>query len=330
MFVGTSDKPLRLLQKEFPDLHFIRMKGYDITYPANSGMTMHMLLSAPRIISRINKEHKLLQKIIEKHNIHGVISDNRYGLYSEKVPTAFLTHQLFIKAPLGEKFIRGKTENYISKYTECWIPDFEGENNLSGDLSHGEKIPPNTKYIGPLSRFNKPDPDETKKNKYDIMAVLSGPEPQRSILESIILEQFKKTRLRCLVVRGLTDEKLEFLVAENIEVLPHLETNRMLEEMMKSELIITRSGYTSIMDLTRLGKNAVLIPTPGQTEQEYLAAYHKNQGHFFSMNQQEFNIQQAINKSMDYEGFLVENDGKLLKETISEFLKKTGDFNKSD
>lgn len=217
VFVAASDKPLRLLQQEFPDLNFIRIPGYDIRYSKGKNMIWQMAASSPKIWLKIKQENSLLKKLIKRYKLDGIISDNRYGLWSEDIPSVIITHQLFIQSAIAQRLLHKITQNHLSKFDEVWVPDFEGDNNLSGKLSHGKEIPKNVIYIGPLSRFYGRELSN-QEYKYDLMGIFSGPEPQRSILEAGIIEQIKKINIKALIVRGLADQKQEFLLSENIEV----------------------------------------------------------------------------------------------------------------
>lgn len=298
VIIAADKGPLALLKKEFPDLPTIVFPGYNIHYPTNgNSMILKILLRIPNILQEIKKEHAILDKIIPQYQIDIVISDNRYGAWSNKIPSIFITHQLFIKAPFGEYFLAKITQKYIHKFSSCWIPDYEQKPYLSGALSH--KITPNKshyKFIGPLSRFSnhlllKEKGSDLK--KYDVMVIISGPEPQRSIFEKKILDQLQKTPLKMIIVRGLPDDKTKSKNS-SLKIVNHLKTDDFLTTMQKSDLIIARSGYSTIMDLILLGKKAILIPTPGQTEQEYLAEYHSKEGNFYTQKQKELNLEKAF------------------------------------
>ena len=178
--IGADGRPLQLLQKEFSALEFVVMPGYNISYPKDGSMVLKMAIQIPKILTGIKHEHELLKKIIKEKKIDAVISDNRFGLWSGEVPCVFITHQLMVKSPFGEKIIHQLNKNYISKYSECWVPDHSGENNLSGDLSHKFSLPKNVKFIGALSRFTN---EFILQKKYDLLIILSGPESQRTVFE---------------------------------------------------------------------------------------------------------------------------------------------------
>jgi uncharacterized protein (TIGR00661 family) len=316
VIIAANGGPFELLKKEFPYLEFIRLKGYEINYPNNDSMILKMLFSIPKILQGIKAEHKALKKIIHKKKIDVVISDNRFGLWNKESKNIFITHQLMIKAPFAEKLLHRINLKYIKKFDECWIPDIKGEKNLSGDLSHKYKLPENAFFIGTLSRFNLQS--ETKDlpvtDQYDIMAIISGPEPQRGIFEKLISESLYQSGLKALIVCGKTDEEQKEETKGNLEIVNHLKADKMQRAILNSKIIIARSGYSTLMDLTTLCKKAVFIPTPGQTEQEYLAERLMQKKIIFYQKQSEFNLQNILEEAENYSGFkLIESTSELEK-----------------
>ncbi len=296
VIIGSSGHPEALLKKQFPQLQIIPLKGYDIEYTKNGSMITKMLTQLPKIKKAIDLEHFWLEQIIDKYAIDMVVSDNRYGLWNKKVRSVLMTHQLFIKAPTGEWLLEKIVKKYLDNFDEIWIPDVEGKDNLSGDLSHKKSLPENYKFIGVLSRFSlysrahKQLPEE-----YDFITILSGPEPQRSIFEKIILKQLESNSLKGVLVRGLPNDNSELKIDNSeLKVINHLETEEILQYIQKSKVVICRSGYSSIMDLSVLDKKAILVPTPGQTEQEYLAQFHQENGHFYTQKQSEFDLKLGL------------------------------------
>ncbi len=305
VIIGADKAPSLFLQEHFPNLESIVIASPKIEYPKNSSMGLKMLASSPKILRGIYKEHLLLKKIIKEHKIDIVISDNRYGLWSKKTHNIFITHQLWIKSPkklrFTEPLINKINHWFINKYDECWVPDFESDENIAGELSHPQKKPKNVKYIGILSRF-KPDILKTMKDlekpvrvqtSYDILVILSGPEPQRTIFENILIEQITKTDYKTLIVQGRpgSQSKASF---NNIQFINHLGSFELNYLIIKTNIIICRSGYSGIMDLVTLNKSAILVPTPGQTEQEYLATYLGNKNWFYTVSQSRFELEKAV------------------------------------
>lgn len=325
VIIGADKQPLAFLLDEFPGLDYVKVPGFDISYPKKGNMALKMALSSPQIFAGIRKEHRELQSIISACKIDGVISDNRYGLWSKKVPSVFVTHQLFIQTPLLIRdFILRLNLNYINKFDECWIPDFAGENNLSGDLSHKKDLPGSFHFIGPLSRFNTNDINvkEIENERYDILVLLSGPEPQRTILEQKIIEQLKSTDYNCIILKGKPNESENNQLSHSIKVRSHLNTNELIKLIRNSKLIISRPGYSTLMDLAILGKPAILIPTPGQTEQEYLADYYHLRKVYFSMAQRDFDLALAIEKNQEFTGQKLKFEELMLKKRIKSFIAK--------
>jgi uncharacterized protein (TIGR00661 family) len=299
VIIGSDGEIRTLLTKEFPQLKHISLKGYQIKYSSFLPIWVVILLQVPKIIFRIISEHHWLKKVIEVENIDAIISDNRFGLWNRKIKSVYITHQILIKAPLWfrwiELILHRLHKFFITKYTICWIPDYEGEKNLSGDLSHRYHIY-NAVYIGPLSRFSYSIPNNYK---YEVAAILSGPEPHRSSFEKIITKQLKAHSIKSILVKGRPEEAGTD-VNGTLESVAYLSSSELQNVIAESKLVICRAGYSSIMDLARLKKNAVLVPTPGQTEQEYLANELMNKGIFYSVAQKKFELQRATSHSQKY------------------------------
>ncbi|MBK8609498.1 MAG: glycosyl transferase family 28 [Chitinophagaceae bacterium] len=295
VIVAASGAGKILLEKEFPNLTFISLKGYNVKYSQKkSWMPVKLLLQIPKLLLRINAERSWLKKMIIRYRIDAVISDNRPGLSCPNIPCVYITHQLQIKTGMYfTEYLAQKIHyHYINKFFTCWVPDAEGEANLAGELSH-PKTMPNCPviYLGPLSRFEK---TATAQN-YDLCILLSGPEPQRSLFEKMILTQLQHFSGSAILLRGLPGNNPDLKPGlNNLEVKNHLTTEALGQVLQQSAIIICRSGYTSIMDLLKLEKKAVLVPTPGQTEQEYLCRYLHGMHLFYGIEQENFSLEQAI------------------------------------
>jgi hypothetical protein len=230
-----------------------------------------------------------------RHRWDLVISDNRYGFTHPGVPSAILTHQLGVISGLGKEadgLLRRFLYGYIDRFSQCWVPDLPGESNLAGVLSHPGRLPKApTRYLGLLSRFDPhPDPIPT-----DLLILLSGPEPQRSLLEAMIIAQLGEGSGKVTLVRGLPSGGAGLALPRNVEMHHHLPAFELARRIAGARKIICRPGYSTLMDLLRLGKSAVLVPTPGQTEQEYLAYSLAPKGWFAQMLQDDrFSVNDAI------------------------------------
>ena len=324
VLLASDGVALDILKKEFPNLPAFELPAYAVRYTFQN-MVLSMALQMPKILRGVWQEYFWLKRFVKTHDIDIVISDNRYGMFNKKVESIFMTHQVNIKAPFS--FVVNAINFYfIKKFDTCWIPDFENEPNLAGSLSHSGMVNKlRVQYLGILSRMKYFEIEK----KYKAIVVLSGPEPQRTFLEKIILIQLKKhseqqnfTQKPFILVRGVTQGKDLNFKYENIEIYNYLTTKDLNIKILESEIMITRSGYSTIMDLVNLGVQAILIPTPGQTEQQYLADTLKNNGLFFAQNQTDFNLESALQLVETYTGFgklFTKNDS--LPEIINELLK---------
>lgn len=317
---GAQEK---LLSAEFPQLPFLQLKGYRVKYPKTTfGMLWSMIRQYAKITRAINYEHQWLNEAVEQYHFDAVISDNRYGLYHSSIPCIFITHQLYIKSPLGkwsEKLLQRKNYSYIKRFTACWVPDNKDEINLAGELSHPQKMPliP-TNYIGILSRFSK---NEIQEINDHLLIILSGPEPQRSLLENKIVDEASRYAGTATIVRGLPDGKQIIPSTQIIQCYNHLSADELNNEMQKAEYVIARSGYSTVMDVAALSKKSILIPTPGQTEQEYLAKSLSEKNFAPFIIQKNFTIANALEKakSYAYKNLNIENATGLLS-VIANFV----------
>jgi uncharacterized protein (TIGR00661 family) len=322
VFLAGEGSTKSLLQKEFPQLKFLPLEGYRITYTKNKlTLPFSIIAQVPKIISAIKKEQQWLQNIVEKYAIDAVISDNRYGLHHPHIPSVFLTHQLNIKTSLGkwaDAVLQNINYKYINQFSECWVPDAEGENNLAGELSHPAKIPAKSlKYIGPLSRFTS----STVEKKKHILMLLSGPEPQRSILESLLLNQLKNFDQPVIFVRGLPGQDEEIKVSGNVTIYNHLPAKELEEKISEAFFVISRSGYSTVMDVMALQKKSILIATPGQPEQKYLSKHLMEKNFALCIPQKKFVLKTALNLAATFDYRFPNFNNNKLDETIGQFVR---------
>jgi uncharacterized protein (TIGR00661 family) len=320
VFIGSSGGALILLRNEFPGLKIFELAPYAPIYSASSSLVWKLAQQSLKFIRIVNREHKQTEEIVSKENIDLVISDNRYGCWSHKAKSIFITHQVNILLPPEVKWLEGIINYFnhyqIKNFSSCWIPDQKGDDNLTGRLSETSEL--TIKYIGTLSRFiNR---NNNQKQEVDVLVVLSGPEPQRSILENSLVQKLQSIDKSVWIVRGIPGDSGK-RVEGNISIVDFLNTAELQNLVEQSNLIIARSGYTTIMDLEVLGGSVVFVPTPGQSEQEYLADRLKKKGIAFFMKQDEFDIGIAIKESKRYAGFQKkENNQMLLQQAISNLI----------
>lgn len=295
---------LKLLQKRFPLLRTVALPGYNVSYSRSASQVLSTLFQMPRLLRVIAAEHSVVNDLVEKERFDGIISDNRYGIHHDSVPSVIVTHQLKLMMPRSMKMLEPAVmkmlHRYVNRFDQCWIPDASGEQNLSGVLSHNVELKIPKVFIGPLSRFEN---FAQRDVDYDLLVVLSGPEPQRTLLQQKIIKQLLPTNLKIALVEGtLTNEKQRSL-RENFEVFGYADENELAQLIARSKNILARSGYSTVMDLCKLQRNALLIPTPGQTEQEYLAQHLSKQGWNKTATQQNLNVIKLLNETHPQNNF---------------------------
>jgi hypothetical protein len=288
VIIAADQTSIDLLRFRFPELEFILFPSLNVKLSNGNHQVFALFQIAVDVILLTKREHQKVKEITRAHNIDIIISDNRYGLYAKGIKSVLITHQLKIifpkpfawAMPLGKWFIR----RYAERFSECWIPDNEKGLRLSGELSNPKKLPKNSKFIGLLSRFQGLDVERSQP-VWDIVGIISGPPPHRENLEVILIELANRLKLKTLIVQGLPEGKHKGRAIGKTILVPHLADGELVKAMCSTKLLICRSGYSSIMDLVTLNIKALLIPTPGQTEQEYLASYLSANSLFYSIYQ---------------------------------------------
>jgi len=313
--IASDGLALNLLTKEFPHLEVIKLPSYEISYSKKGGgLKRKLLYDSPKIVKAINAENRLIDGLIKSTKIEGIISDNRLGVYNKKVPSVYITHQLNVLSGNTTWFSSKLHRRTIKKFDICWVPDVLNEPSLSGKLGHLNKSSLSIEYLGILSRFKKFECDK----KYDLLIILSGPEPQRSIFESNLLEQLNNFHGSALFVRGNVELEQNVEIKGNLTMVNFMKSDELEMAMNQSELIVARSGYTTILDLAKLNKKAFFVPTPGQFEQEYLAEHLDNLGIAPFSKQSKFSFD-LLNKINDYSGFEIEQTSQNYNQLFSLF-----------
>lgn len=312
VIIAAEGAQAHLLRKEFPGIEILPLPGYRVRYSKHRWtLPFRLLLQLPRIRRCIRSEQQWLERVIDERGIQLVVSDNRYGFSSSRIPSVFITHQLTVKAPFAwaERIIQRVLYRYINRFSVCWVPDAAGGDNVAGVLSHPVVMPQvRVKYIGLLSRFVQ-QPEIPK--QYDYCVLLSGPEPQRSLLEEKILDQLSGIHAKVLLVRGKPGNEQSIATPPNVVAVNHLPGDALQQALLQSEYIVCRSGYTTVMELLALHKKAILIPTPGQTEQEYLAEKLHREGLCMYVRQEALDCSRHFSEAKNFA--FVQKDFDLFK-----------------
>lgn len=291
VFLASDGAALRLLKAEFPHLPAFQLPSYHIRY-GTANMVLNIGRQLPRIAYAVRAEQWATERLVREHGIQGIISDNRYGCFSRKAHSVLLSHQLHMRIPsrILEWAANRVLRTGLRKFDALWVPDVSTKPNLSGELSHPALNGFEVQYTGMLTRMqNYPQEPE-----YDVAVVLSGPEPQRTMLEQRLMEQALVLPYKFIFVQGKMKNKEHYYVADHVEVVSYLTSAELNDVLLASNVLVCRSGYSSIMDLAVLGKKALLIPTPGQTEQEYLADYFAGQKTFLVQHQEQIDLEAGL------------------------------------
>lgn len=272
--IGADSHIIDLLQPRFPNVKCFTFKSVSIKFSKGKYQLLALIMIAVKILLLAKREQKVLKQIIKRESITAIISDNRYGLYAKGVKSVLVTHQLspiFPKPfgwmkPFGEMYIK----RHAQRFTECWIPDSENGFRLSGILSERGSSIPNANFVGLMSRFSL-FKSEKSKNGFDLIGIVSGPPPHRLAFEQELINIAQRLSLRTLILQGLPQGKSAARAKGNVTLVPHLPDTQLAKELVSAKYVICRSGYSTIMDLIALQCSAIIVPTPGQTEQEYLA-----------------------------------------------------------
>ena len=289
VILASDGASLDFLRYRFPSLDFIRLPFYQVRYPENDRFFRKLIVQVPGILKAIRRNHRQVNEIVSKYKVTRIICDHRYGLYHSKVHSAFITNQLWLKAPKGWSFGEGLVywfhRRALTKYSEIWIADFEGVPNLSGLLTHPKQLPANARYIGPVSRFEDVVAERPAYSRpFMVLALVSGPEPQRTIFENLLKIRFGKDKTQAIIFRGLppgSPDEIPAIAQEGtVLMVNHACDEHLAWHILEAGEIICRPGNSTLSDLTFFGKSALLVPTPGQTEQEYVARHLEAMGTF--------------------------------------------------
>jgi hypothetical protein len=329
IFIGSGKTHIALFQSEMEGVTFLDFSGFRPGYSRYFPQYLIMLLKTPLLLYHIINEHFRLNRIIKEHQIDIVISDNRFGLWNRKTTSVYVTHMPRIPMPKPFRqleFIGVLLHRIIIRqYSICLIPDLPGDLNLSGRLSHGVRLPDNVRFSGILSRFIFCESAKTyvyEQSSHNTV-ILSGPEPQRGILKQKLITMLSGKEPATIMLEGTPEKEKSNVKNGNIIFLNHLNSPAMKEMIKGSESVISRSGYSTIMDLVSLNCSALLIPTPGQTEQEYLAEYLGKKGWFNTIPQHELDASFSLPPTeARWPGEIVRESKILLEKALKEILEK--------
>jgi UDP:flavonoid glycosyltransferase YjiC (YdhE family) len=288
--VAAEGRALTLLKQESPQCDFVELKDYPPPYSASRFFVPKFLAMAPTMLRAIAREARNVKALLRERTFDLILSDNRFNVRSPRIPSFVISHQLRFMTPPGTAWLEPVTEyfnyRYLKPFDGIIVPDMGDEQaNLTGRLAHQVRWLARTGkvyYAGILSSASRVDTAED----VDVFISISGPEPQRTELERIILEHIPDVDGgRVVITLGQPEIKEVRQLTDRVTVHGYLDRAGQQEMLNRAKLVVCRSGYTTIMELAELGKKALLIPTPGQTEQEYLGRFYAERGYFHSVSQ---------------------------------------------
>jgi UDP-N-acetylglucosamine:LPS N-acetylglucosamine transferase len=318
VYIATEGYHEAILREALPNAHFLNLRGYRIRYAKwGFNLPIVLLFQLPKIIYSIIHEHNWLKKAHAQYQFDMIVSDNRFGFYHKQVPNVFITHQLNLQMHFAwaTRLFQKIQYAWLKKYTACWIPDIEGANNLSGMLANPKQKPSIPLwYMGCLSRLIDTPIDNTSDNNSSVhsatnnnqnvfLGIVSGPEPQRTLLENLLWKAGNKLNIPFIVIAGTpSKEEPNKIIAENKNAIlyAHLAAPALVKEIKRADYIICRGGYTTLMELIPFGKKLIFIPTPGQTEQLYLGKLWEEKNWALCYAQENFKLNFALEEAKSF------------------------------
>ncbi len=303
VYIATEKNHETILKEALPTATFLNLRGYRIKY-AKRGYVLPIILltQVPKIIYSIVYEYYWLKKAQQQFQFDLIISDNRFGFYHQQVPSVFITHQLNLQMHFtwATRLFQKLVYAWLNRFSACWIPDIAGNDNLSGILSnppHKPAIP--IWYMGCLSRLMEAAKNNaiTTNSTNIFLGIVSGPEPQRTLLENLLWKMGNELKLSFVLIAGTPNNNKAYQQTARSIIYPHLAATELVKEIQNAEYIICRGGYTTLMELIPFGKKLIFIPTPGQTEQLYLGNLWQEKNWALCFNQENFNLKVALEEA---------------------------------
>jgi hypothetical protein len=305
--IAACGNTLIALQREFPSCRFIEFEDYPSPYSSGRFFLPKLSVYFPVLLHAIARERREIERILSRDHYDLIISENRLGVYSPHVPSFFFTHQLHFHLPVSlwpvELFASVLNRFHHNKFDRVIVPDNPpGPLSLAGKLSRPDSDIARSRayFAGILTSI----PRQDIPRDLDYLVMVSGPEPQRTRLEEILLPMTQELDGSRVVLLGSPQRKCKVTGSGDCSIRTYVTNEEKAALMNRAKFVICRSGYTTMMELAELRKKAGLfIPTPGQTEQEYLSWYYEQKGWFLSKSQYGLDLSGDISTARKYAGF---------------------------
>ena len=323
----------------FPEVRQRIAPAYNIVYPKHAiNMALWLVQKSSHLNAVIRFEHRFAEEMVARHGYDIIVSDNRFGFYSTKAHSVYMTHQRRIAFPAAFAALEGlgiRWHNSVMKhFDEVWVPDEERFQGYAGSLSHVSGCPVPLKFVGLLSRFADLDAEKNAdcglenararfgREGQNVLAVVSGVEPARTQFETKLREILAQVPGNHVMVLGKPQKGLNTWTEGNIEFHNHLPTEEFARAVKNADWVISRGGYSTVMDMAFLGAQCIFVPTPGQYEQVALAKDLASSGYAVHVPAQELSLKSLEKAFLAKVALPVPPRENVLRETVEDLLKR--------
>ncbi|WP_297945720.1 glycosyltransferase [uncultured Fibrobacter sp.] len=319
-----------ILREMFPDVRQRLAPSYNIVYPKHGyNMAFWLLKNSAHLRAVMRAEHHYAEEMVERHGYDILVSDNRFAFRSRKAKSVYMTHQCRIAFPkmlrMFEAFGAAWHASVMSRFDEVWVPDVPEFPGYAGSLSHVERCPRPLKFVGPLSRFAMLPLTQSTEKDLNIVAVVSGVEPARSRFASRLSSVLPQIPGKHVVILGKPASSLKTWTAGNVTFYNHLPTQEFADVISRAGWVISRGGYSTVMDMAVLGAKCIFVPTPGQYEQVVLAADLSAAGFAVSIEEGSLSVD-SLSKALqraDVVELPRQSKNTLLSDAVTQILRRT-------
>ncbi|MEK6968538.1 MAG: glycosyltransferase [Nanoarchaeota archaeon] len=315
--IVAKGNSLLMLKNELGDASNYELMQYEVPLKfSDKGFSMFETLKAgPSFISLISSQKKWLENFSAKEKIDRVIADGEIGYHLKNKKSFFVNNQLrLLPGSLLGDGTELLTDVFSKGFEKVIVPDDEN-GTLGGLLTSKTRFYDKKRlaYVGILSSIRK----KNVVRNVDYFISISGPGISKEVFTRQVMEQLHLLKGKVVVALGRPDLK-EIASKGNAKIYPYLNRKQQESFLNKAKLVISRSGYTTMMELAEIDKKAFFIPTLNHPEQEYLAKFQKNSGRFHYSKQDSFNFKEDIDEAKQYPGF--KNVPKT-KKSVEKFLE---------
>ena len=344
----------------FPDLRQRLAPSYNIVYPKHGyNMALWLLKNSMHLNSIMRYEHHFAEEMVERHGYDVIFSDNRFAFYSKNAYSIYMTHQRRIAFPKAFSAFEGVGilwhSGIMRKFDEVWVPDMEFFPGYAGSLSHSGATPGDKpmRYVGALSRFSEyvesqKKADDVKlesdvdlmsvsefmansasvewnvqpRERYKVAAIVSGVEPARTRFETRLRKVLSEIPGHHVMILGKPSLGSKNWKEGNIEFWTHLATNEFADVVRRADFVVSRGGYSTVMDMAELGAKCIFVPTPGQFEQVVLAHDLSEAGYAAEIPEDDLSVETLTSAFESSAAMPLAEKQNLLRDAVENVVQK--------